>query len=136
MLAMAPVQQGQWHHCDNGKDACAMTMVMMPSWQGWQHQLDNGNNNITTRATTLSQWWQRCLECKDTCTLMITTHCNEGDNASSTTAKKPLHDDGHSPIVTKMAETPSHQRWQWLHHDNGKDACNNKRANNGTGSAA
>ncbi len=30
MMAMAPVQQGQQCHRDNCKDACAMTMVMMP----------------------------------------------------------------------------------------------------------
>jgi hypothetical protein len=31
MLVMAPVQQGQQEgHRDNSKDACAMTMVMMP----------------------------------------------------------------------------------------------------------
>jgi hypothetical protein len=30
MLAMAPAQQGQQGHNDNGKDACTLTIAMMP----------------------------------------------------------------------------------------------------------
>ncbi len=64
---MAPAQQGQQHHHDNGKDACALTMATTPLWQGRWHQLEDGNNNITTRAAMLLQQLQRCLGLKDNC---------------------------------------------------------------------
>jgi hypothetical protein len=114
MLAMAPVQQGQWCHCDNGKDACAMTMVMMPSWQGQQYQLDDDNDDIATRATTLLWWWQRCLDCKDTCTLTMTTPLQWG-------WRRQLNDSEEASTLM-MATTPLLQRRQRpLHIKNGND---------------
>jgi hypothetical protein len=52
-MATMPLQQGQQHHCNDSKDACASMMTTMPLQQGQQRQLEDGNNTIRTRATTL-----------------------------------------------------------------------------------
>jgi hypothetical protein len=85
MLAMAPVQQRQQCHCDNGNNPCTWAA----SWQGWQHQLDNGNNAIATRATMSLQQWQRFLDWKDACASTTATPSQWGqqrqlDNSKGT----------------------------------------------------
>jgi hypothetical protein len=142
MLAMAPAQWGQQCHHDNGKDACASTMVRTPSWQGQQHQLDDGKDAIATRTTILLQQWQRRLDSKDpcasttatslqqgqwcqlndskdACALMTATtlllrgqQCKLNDYASLITAETPLQQGWQLPL----------QQWQRCLHINGKNA--------------
>ncbi len=54
---------------DNG-NTTIMTRVTTPAWQC--------NDAITARATTLSQWQQRCLDCKDACVSMTATSSQQG----------------------------------------------------------
>jgi hypothetical protein len=89
--AMASGQWGQQCHCDNGKDACTLTMATTPLWQGQKHQLDDSNNDITTRATALLQWHQRSLDCKTPAHKQWQHHHDEGNNTSLTTAQMPAH---------------------------------------------
>jgi hypothetical protein len=146
MLAMAPAQQGQWHHRYNGKDACALTMAMTPLWRGQWHQLDDGNSTIAMRATTLLQQWQRCLDCKDTCTSTMATPLQQGQQHQLNNSKEacalmmattPLLQgqqrqlDDYASLTT--AETPSRwgqqlpsQQWWRCLRINGKNAIATK----------
>ncbi len=146
--ARMPAHQ-QWGccHChdannrnsNDGKDACTST-AMAPLQQGQQQ---------ATRATTLAWQWWRCLRINNSddaivtrVTIAIATlakmtahwrqqrHHNEGNNASLMTSNKG--DDA----SLKAAENPLHQQQKWLHHNNGKDTCNNKHAHHGANSAA
>jgi hypothetical protein len=103
-----PSQGGQQHHSNDSKDACASMMMMTPLQQGQLCQLEDGddtiatkatmplqikgNNAIVMRATTPSQWWQRCLHidnCNDAIVMRVTiaiattakTLCINGNNA-------------------------------------------------------
>ncbi len=109
---------------------------MVSLWQGQQQ---------AKRATTLAQQWSICLCINNSNNAIVT----RATIAIATMAKTPAHwrqwchlDEGDDNSLTTrnegnnaslmMAETPLHQWWQWLHHNNGKDACNNKRAYPGT----
>jgi hypothetical protein len=118
--------------------------------QGQQHQLEDSNDAIAARATTISQQWQRCLDCKDACALTTTTPSQLGqqpqlddceDACASMTATTPLFRGqqrqlndyasltaGRGAIATRaiiaiatMAKTPVHQ-WQQCHCNKGNNA--------------
>ncbi len=63
--ATTPLLQGWQHQLDNSKDACVLTMAMMPLSWGWQLQLwhwqrclrIDRDNTIMTRAT-MPAWWK------------------------------------------------------------------------------
>ncbi len=102
ILAMAPAQQGQRYHCDNDKDTCALMMAMAPLWWGQIHQVEDGNGTITTRATTLLQQRQRCLDYKDSCTSTTATQLQWGQQHQLDNKKRRLCiNDGNNPIVTR-----------------------------------
>jgi hypothetical protein len=135
MLAIASVQWGKQCHCDNGEDACALTMATMPSWLGQWHQLDDGNVAIAMRrATTLLWWQQRCLDCEDACALTMgntivtratTPAWQQEDACAVMTTRTPLllgwqHQlDDYASLT--MAEMPLQQQQRRL-HINGNNA--------------
>jgi hypothetical protein len=84
MLVMAPVQQGQGCHHDNGKDACALT-ITTPLQQGQQRQLINS---------------------KDACTSMMEMlpgqQCQLNDYASLTTAEMLSSQGQQSPLQRRQ----------------------------------
>ncbi len=103
---------------------CRDPKFALKRWQGQQHQLDDGNNNIAMRATTLSQWWHRCLDCKDTCTSTMTTPLQWGwrrqlkDSKEASTLmtattpllqqqQRPLHINDGNDFIMMMAKTPA-----------------------------
>jgi hypothetical protein len=153
ILAMAPVQQGQWCHSYNGKDACALTMVMTPLWQGWGHQLEDLIHAIAARETRIFWQWHRCLDCKDACASMTATPSqwgqwpqldNSKDACALMAATTPLlwgqqHQLDDYAILT-VADKPSQQGQelpsQWRQrclHINGNNAIKsvNHHRNNG-----
>ncbi len=114
-MAIAP---SQWRAMMNDKgDNVSSTMVEMHAhWCWWQCHSEKSNNFHCNNGTPVHQQQQR--------------YHNKGDNASLTTSN--MGDDASLTI----AEMPLHQQWKWLHHNNGKDACNCKRAYHGAVSPA
>ncbi len=116
--------QQRWRCLRIDGNVAITTRAMTPTWQwatrattlAWQQQrclhINNSNNTIVTRATIVitttakmpAHWRQGC-------------HHNKGSNASLTTS-----DEGNNASLM-TAGRPAHQQWQWLHHNNNKDAC-------------
>ncbi len=128
MTAMTQLLRGQQHQLDN---YASLTALETPSRQGQQPPLQRRQRCLHINGTTQSRTSitiatmvkmpahqrQRC-------------HHDEGDDASFTASNES------NDYNSTTAETPAHQRRQWRHHDDGKDACINKRAYHGADSAA
>jgi hypothetical protein len=101
MLTILPVQQGQEHHCDNGKDTCALTMATMP--------LQRDDNTSLMTATTPLQQGQQCYHNDGTDTWTAKMCINNG-NTIATRATMPAQqqqrclriNDGDGPIVMRV----------------------------------
>jgi hypothetical protein len=50
-MATMSLQQGQQRHCNDSKDACALMITTTPLQRGQQRHLEDGGNAIAMRAT-------------------------------------------------------------------------------------
>jgi hypothetical protein len=115
----AITNQGQWHHCYDGNDTCALTMATTSLSWGQQPQLQqqqrylssNGNDAIAMRAT-MPAWWQATKATALVWQWQRRLCIGNGNNTIVTRA---------TIAIATTAKTPAHQRQQ-CNYNEGYDA--------------